>query len=193
MNPWIGNVIFIVSVVVSIAIRVPHDKVSKETKIATSRKTALEKTLLALVMIGMIVLPILSFTPVLSFAEYSLHPGALGLGTSSMILSLWLFHRSHADLGKNWSPTLEIREDHKLVTEGIYKKIRHPMYTSIFLLALGQLFLLPNWVAGPALIVAFTLMFASRMSTEEKLMLDQFGMEYENYRKRTKRLIPGVW
>lgn len=193
MNSWIGNTIFIISIIASIAIRVPHDKISQQTKVAWSRKDAREKLLLALVMIGMIFLPIASFTPLLSFAQYPLHLAAVALGTFAMVLSLWLFYRSHADLGKNWSATLEIREGHQLVTGGVYKSVRHPMYSSIFLLAIGQLLLLPNWVAGPALLFAFALMFVSRMNTEEKLMLDQFGTEYESYRRRTKRLIPGVW
>jgi hypothetical protein len=48
MNPWIGNAIFLISVIASIAIRVPHDKVSQETKVTESRKGALEKLLLLL-------------------------------------------------------------------------------------------------------------------------------------------------
>jgi protein-S-isoprenylcysteine O-methyltransferase Ste14 len=42
-----------------------------------------------------------------------------------MTLAVWLFWRSHADLGRNWSPSLELREGHELVTEGVYRYVRH--------------------------------------------------------------------
>jgi len=193
MSPWIGNIIYVACVAASIWIRVPHDKKSQETKVAESRKGTVEKILLALMMISMVILPVLSFTPILAFVAYDPNPSAVALGTVVMLVSLWLFHRSHTDLGKNWSMTLEVREGHALITGGVYNRIRHPMYTSIFLMAIGQLLLLSNWIAGPSMLAAFTLMFASRLNTEEKMMLDKFGAEYEAYRKRSKRIIPGVW
>jgi protein-S-isoprenylcysteine O-methyltransferase Ste14 len=193
MNPWIGNGIFMIGAITSIAIRVPHDRISQTTKVVENRKGLLEKTLLFLVMTGMIFLPVLSFTPVMAFAAYAQNPTMIVLGSLAMVASLWVFYRSHKDLGKNWSASLEVREDHVLVTNGVYQSIRHPMYTSIFLLAIAQMFLVPNWIAGPALFTAFSIMFFSRLHTEEKMMLDRFGLQYENYRMQTKRVIPGVW
>jgi protein-S-isoprenylcysteine O-methyltransferase Ste14 len=193
MNPWIGNSIFLASVIASIAIRVPHDRVSQETKVAESRRGPLENLLLLLVILGMVVLPVLSFTPALSFAAYPPDILRIALGTIAMVASLGIFYRSHRDLGRNWSASLELREGHVLVTNGIYRSIRHPMYTSIFLLAIGQALLLANWIAGPALLVTFTLMFLSRLHSEERMMLDKFGAQYEEYRRRSKRLIPGIW
>ena len=193
MNPWIGNGIFIIGAIASIAIRIPHDRISQATKVVENRKGLLEKTLLFLVMTGMILLPVLSFTPVLAFAAFAPNPNMIIVGSFAMVASLWVFHRSHKDLGRNWSASLEVREDHVLVTNGIYQSIRHPMYTSIFLLAIAQIFLIPNWIAGPALFVAFLIMFLSRLHTEEQMMLDKFGLHYESYRMRTKRIIPGVW
>jgi archaellum biogenesis protein FlaJ (TadC family) len=58
MNPWIGKTAFLLGLVVFVALRVPHDKRSKETKIAESRKGALEATLLVLMGIGGFVLPL---------------------------------------------------------------------------------------------------------------------------------------
>ncbi len=193
MSPWIGNIIFLVFLIASIAVRVPHDKVRQVIKVTESRQTLTEKILLLLMVIGMAMLPVLSFTPVLSFADFIPGPAAIAAGSAAALASLWLFYRSHKDLGRNWSPTLEIREGHALVSDGVYRYVRHPMYTSIFLMALAQLLLLANWVAAPALLVAFTFMFSSRLGTEEKMMLDRFGADYEAYRLRTKRLLPGIW
>jgi protein-S-isoprenylcysteine O-methyltransferase Ste14 len=79
------------------------------------------------------------------------------------------------------------------VTTGVYGKIRHPMYSAIFLYVAAQAFLLPNWIAGPAGLIAFSIMYVLRLKLEEKMMLDSFGDEYLQYMKRTKRLIPGVY
>jgi protein-S-isoprenylcysteine O-methyltransferase Ste14 len=194
MNPWIGKTVFLTGLVVCVAIRVPHDKRSKETKIAESRKGALEKILLVLMAITGFIFPLMfMLSSLLSFADYPFRLLPFGCGVACLGISLWLFHRAHADLGTNWSNSLELRENHRLITTGIYKSIRHPMYTAIFVYALAQAFLLANWIAGPGCLVAFALMFVSRLNTEERMMLEKFGRQYEDYVVRTKRLIPGIW
>ncbi len=193
MNPWIGNIIFSIGAIASVVIRIPHDKISQKTRISENRRGALEIVLMALIGLGMFLLPILGFTPILEFANYPSSAAAVVAGTLMLIASLWLFFKSHADLGKNWSMTLQIREEHALVSNGVYKSIRHPMYTSIFLLSFAQLLLLSNWISAPALLIAFSILFAIRLRTEEQMMLDKFGAQYESYRQKTKRIIPGVW
>ena len=106
------------------------------------------------------------------------------------ILSLYLFWKSHHDLGKNWSPTLEIREQHTLIIDGIYKKVRHPMYTSIWLWCIAQALLLPNYIAGFSGIISFALLYFLRVDNEEKMMLEQFGEDYEIYMQNTGRFLP---
>lgn len=194
MNLWFGKLTLLAGLITTIAIRVPHDKRSGTVKVAENRKGKLEILLLVLMGIGTMILPILFIaTPLLSFADYPLYPMTFLLGVIFLILNIWLFFRSHDDLGANWSVTLEMREGHQLISSGVYKRIRHPMYTSIFLYAIAQGLLLPNWVAGPSCLIAFILMFSLRIGPEEKMMLEKFGDDYRNYVSRTKRLIPGVW
>ncbi len=194
LNLWYGKVLLLVGLIITIIIRIPHDKQSQETKVTENRKGNLEKFLLPLMGISTMLLPIIFIaTPLLSFANYELYLPAFVLGTICLGLNIWLFYRSHADLGKNWSVTLQIRDEHRLVDSGIYRKIRHPMYTAIFLYALAQSFLLANWIAGPACFVAFTVMYAMRIRPEEKMMLDKFGEQYSQYMARTKRLVPGLY
>ena len=61
----------------------------------------------------------------LDFADYRFPKKAEAcagwLGTATFAFGLWLLWRSHADLGSNWSPTTEIREDHTLITDGVYR------------------------------------------------------------------------
>jgi protein-S-isoprenylcysteine O-methyltransferase Ste14 len=103
---------------------------------------------------------------------------------------LLLFYRSHADLGKNWSISLQIRNEHRLVTTGIYRFVRHPMYSSFFLLAVAQLMLLPNWFAGATGLIGVGMLYAFRIRQEERMMMERFGAEYRDYIAHTARLIP---
>jgi protein-S-isoprenylcysteine O-methyltransferase Ste14 len=194
LNPWFGKAAFLFQLAAIIVIRTPHRRRVDEQRVVHSRKGRLEAMLLALMWIATTILPLVSIlTPLVAFADHALHPAAFVGGVISMASGLWLLHRSHADLGPNWSITLEIREQHALVSDGVYAHIRHPMYTALFLQSLAQALLLPNWLAGPAYFVAFLLMFSLRVTGEERMMLERFGDEYTAYCGRTKRLIPGVW
>src|SRR4030095_11877663 len=126
--------------------------------------------------------------PIFAFAEYPLHPVPLLAGVVCLAVGLWLFARSHGDLGTNWSITLEVREKHQLVTHGIYRTVRHPMYSALLLYSLGQALVVPNWIPGPSYGVAMTLLIAFRLAPEERMMQEEFGKDYEAYMKRTKRL-----
>ena len=194
MNPWFGKTVFLAGLICVAIIRAPHGRRSGNVKVVESRKGRLEIALLALVWVAMVILPLISIaSPLLSFADYPLTALRFCLGIVCLAPGLWLFYRSHADLGTNWSVSLELREEHKLVTHGVYRHIRHPMYTAIFLQAIAQAFLLPNWVAGPSCLLAFLLMLALRLGPEERMMLEAFGDDYAAYIGRTKRLIPNVW
>jgi protein-S-isoprenylcysteine O-methyltransferase Ste14 len=104
-----------------------------------------------------------------------------------------MFFATHRALGRNWSVSLDVRQDHRLITEGVYRHVRHPMYTAFWLWAVAQALLLPNWVAGLSGLLGFGILYFLRVSQEEQLMLDTFGDDYRAYMARTKRLIPGVY
>ncbi len=156
-----------------------------------SRIDPLEATLMGLNFVATWVLPgIYIFSAGLNFASYSL-PAVFGwLGVVLYLLALWMIWRAHADLGKNWSPTLEIVQGQKLVTSGIYAIVRHPIYAGMWLAMIGQALLLHNWVAGLAGIVAYAPIFFTRTPREEKMMIDQFGGEYQAYMRRTGGIFP---
>jgi protein-S-isoprenylcysteine O-methyltransferase Ste14 len=193
MNPWFAKGVVLVASIALVLIRAPHGQRSRTVKIAKSQKGALEVFLLTVAWIAFFVPLVWVATPWLAFADFALHPLPLVAGSLLLALSLWLFHRSHADLGTNWSITLEIRESHRLVREGLYRHVRHPMYLALLLYAFGQAVVVPNWVAGPFYVVAMVLLFALRLKPEEALMRGQFKGEYDAYASRTKRLIPGIW
>jgi protein-S-isoprenylcysteine O-methyltransferase Ste14 len=193
MNAWIAKAVVLAATVVMIAIRAPYGRGSRRVKVIKSHKTPLEAVLLIFAWVGFFIPLIWIASPAFSFAEYPLRIGPLVSGVVCFVIGLWLFYRSHADLGTNWSITLEVREQHRLITQGVYHRIRHPMYTALVLYGVADALVIPNWVAGPSNVVAFAVLFAFRVRAEERMMLEQFGDEYTAYTARTKRLVPGVW
>lgn len=127
------------------------------------------------------------------FADYTFVPVLAYLGTAVDVAALWLFHRTHRDLGHNWSVSLDLRERHTLVTTGIYATLRHPMYAGFWLMAVAQALLLPNWIAGLAGLLGFGTLFFGRVRREEDMMMAAFGDEYRAYMRRTARVVPWLY
>ena len=193
MNLWIAKVIILLASIVMVAIRAPHAKRSHGIPVVRSRKGKLEIVLLTIAWLAFFLPLIWIATPVLSSADYALRPVPLLTGAVCLTLGLWLFHLSHADLGANWSITLDVREKHRLVTRGVYRRVRHPMYTALLLYSVGQALVLPNYVAGLSSGVTTALLVALRIGPEERMMLEEFGKKYQEYMAVTKRLVPAVW
>ena len=126
----------------------------------------------------------------LDFANYRLPHRAGWLGVLLIAGAIYVFWRAHADLGLNWSPTLEIREKHELIRKGIYGVIRHPMYASQWLLAIAQPLLLQNWIAGFLNLLVFIPFYLLRVKAEEQMMIDSFGTQYQEYIKTTGGVLP---
>jgi len=191
MNLGAPELVFLVGFVVYVAIRGVYKERTKRNAIIVRRFDGLEIALLALVLPGSLILPLLYlFTPWLNFANYSLPTAAAWCGYLLMPAALWLFWRSHHDLDRNWSQTLELREDHQLITRGVYRTIRHPMYASIFLWSLAQGLLLRNCVAGWSALITFIPLYLVRTPREERMMIEAFGDDYRAYVQRTGRLLP---
>jgi protein-S-isoprenylcysteine O-methyltransferase Ste14 len=193
VDPWIAKGVFLAATVALIAIRAPHGQRSRSVPVARSRRGRLEAVLLTIAWVSFLVPVLWVATPFLSFADTPLRPVPLVLGTLVTAAGLVLFHRSHVDLGTNWSITLEVRDGHRLVTEGVYRRVRHPMYAALLLYSAGLALAIPNRLAGLSYFAAMALLFALRLRPEERLMRETFGEAYDAYRARTTRLVPGVW
>jgi protein-S-isoprenylcysteine O-methyltransferase Ste14 len=193
MNPWFAKATILAATIAMVVIRAPHGHRSRSVKVLKSRKGTLEVLLLVIAWLSFFVPLVWVAAPVFAFADYPLRSAPLLLGVACLAAGLWLFQRSHADLGRNWSITLEVRDKHQLVTHGVYRSLRHPMYSSLLLYSLGQALVVPNWIAGPSYGVAMALLIGFRLGPEERMMRDEFGKDYEDYRGRTRRLVPGVF
>lgn len=188
-HPW--NAVFFAGFIVYVAIRGLFKQRVKHNEMMIRHVDTLEKALMLILIPGALLLPVVYlFTPWLAFADYHLPAFAHWCGAVLMIAALWLFWRSHLDLGQNWSQSLEIRKGHQLVTNGVYRSIRHPMYASIWIWCLAQGLLLENWLAGWYALLGFALMYFLRTPREEQMMCQTFGQEYRDYMRRTGRLFP---
>jgi protein-S-isoprenylcysteine O-methyltransferase Ste14 len=96
-------------------------------------------------------------------------------------------------LGRFFTVDITIRNNHKIKKDGVYRLIRHPSYTGSILSFIGFGISLNNWIS--LLIICLPVIFAmlNRIKIEEKLLVDQFGIEYTNYIKKTFRLVPWIY
>lgn len=175
-------------------IRFPHQRRSRKTAVTQRVDRTRERILLTVSFCGLFIIPLIYVVgnqP--KFADYTFSPAVAWLGVLVFVASLALFYRVHQELGRSWSVTLELRDNHALITHGLYGYVRHPMYTAFWLWALAQALLLPNWVAGLSGFIGFGILFFTRVGREERMMLDAFGDAYRAYAARTKRVIPGIY
>jgi protein-S-isoprenylcysteine O-methyltransferase Ste14 len=92
-------------------------------------------------------------------------------------------------LGVNIS---SIHEDRELIITGPYKYVRHPLYTLFIAMAVDLWLILPNWlllIGIPMTVIAGKI----RANYEEKILIDQYGEQYLEYKKNTGQLLPKLW
>ena len=187
----IFTAVYFAALIIQTVIRAPLNKMRRQEKMSERRFTDQEKILLGLLALGGLVAPIIyAATDWLDFADYTLPTWAGWLGVLLTAGAVFVFWRAHADLGLNWSPTLEIREKHELITRGIYGVIRHPMYASQWLLVIAQPLLLHNWIAGFLNLLVFIPFYLLRVKAEEQLMIEQFGDQYRAYMQKVGAVFP---
>ena len=189
--PTIGELVWLAGFAITFVIRFPHAQANKANQIATSAHDLSERILLPTMFLAMMVLPLVTIaTPYLDFAVYVLPSWVILPGLVLQFTFWWLFWRSHADLGRNWSPGLETRDEHKIIQTGIYARIRHPMYAAIWLQALSQPLLIHNWLGGAFILIAFSAMYFIRVPREEAMLVERFGDAYLAYMDHTGRIWP---
>ena len=110
---------------------------------------------------------------------------ALGLAS----LGFWVW--TQVALGKEWSPQLQLREEHHLVTTGPYARIRHPLYTAMIGYGTSLALVSANW-GFVALAVSAIAALIVRVPKEEQMMIEGFGERYRTYMQKTGRFFPAL-
>jgi protein-S-isoprenylcysteine O-methyltransferase Ste14 len=107
--------------------------------------------------------------------------------------SVWLVNAASRRLGKQWGLEARLVEGHNLIREGPYRLVRNPIYAGMFGLLLATGLTMSHWtmlLAACAVFVAGTLI---RIRSEEKLLRQAFGVEFEKYAREVSALIPGIY
>jgi len=107
-------------------------------------------------------------------------------GIFLMLLGVFLRQWAIAVLGRFFSLTVRVAEDHRVIDKGPYRLVRHPSYSGVLITFIGSL------GALLVLLSVFVVSYGYRMRVEEKALLAELGEDYSNYMKRTKRLIPYI-
>jgi len=174
-------------------LRYPFYQSSTRMKTARKASSPTDIALMYGVLICTVILPVLwACTNVFAFADYRGTEQGMWTGLSLRLLAAFFFYRSHKDLGSNWSDKLELRTEHSLVSNGIYKYVRHPMYASMLLALAAQCLYLTNYIIAPLAFLSYFVLYLHRAPQEEKMMEQQFGEQYMHYKQQTGALIPGL-
>ena len=185
------NAVYIVLYFLAAATRAPYARAARALPVRAHRRRRTEMLLLVPVSIGLLIIPlVVVFSPWLDQYEMGLPVWARVLGLVGFAGAVATHGWTHRELAANWSPVLEIREDHCLVTTGPYRLVRHPMYAGFLLWAWSQGFALSNWLVLVTGVASFALMYLARVRHEEALLREAFGAEYNSYVGRTGRLFP---
>lgn len=95
-------------------------------------------------------------------------------------------------LADNWSSDVELKKDHKLITKGVYKYVRHPIYTGITFMGVGSI-IVDQSILVTLFYLGMVAFLIFKMKKEEKLLLKHFPKEYPAYMEKTKALVPFIY
>lgn len=186
----IFKIIYFIQLMIAIIIRKSYERKYIRLDVEVQKKSTIELALLGLNGIGMIIPVVYVFSSWMDFANYNLTVWLGWVGVVLFSFAILLLWRSHHDLGRNWTPTVAKRYNAELITSGVYKHIRHPMYTAHLIWAVAQIMILHNWIAGYSFLIVQVPFYFIRIKNEERMMIEQFGTAYKDYMKKTSRLIP---
>jgi len=129
------------------------------------------------------------FTPMFGSNKYL----EIVLAIATMLLaigSVWFCATAIRTLGEQWSLAARVVEGHKLVTEGPYSLVRNPIYTGMFGMLLATGLAVSHWIGLAIAIVIFAIGTFIRVRSEEKLLREMFGAEFDEYARTVPAVIP---
>jgi protein-S-isoprenylcysteine O-methyltransferase Ste14 len=115
------------------------------------------------------------------------------IGMALFVIGLVIRIHSILTLSQYFTYSVAKVENHKIITTGLYKFIRHPGYLGQLIIFIGISTSISNWLSILAMMIPVTLGYLYRIKVEEQFMTDQLGEDYKNYQARTKRIIPVLY
>lgn len=114
------------------------------------------------------------------------------VGIAFGLIGLWLFDRAARELGSYFSSGVHLYDDHRLVTTGPYRWVRHPIYLAFVVIMVGVLLMSANLLIGLSGLLLVLLIPPLRINQEERLLADRFGASYRDYQARVACIVPGI-
>jgi len=142
------------------------------------------------------IIEVVVYAQLLGFAilPFTQTPAVQSFGFLVVALGFAVSMSARVTIGANWAHGAEyqIKKDHELVTAGIYRYIRHPIYAGLFASLIGAEIVAGSIVAG-VFLVGLSFIALVQAKKEEAILIQKFGAQYREYMARTKRFIPYVW
>ena len=132
------------------------------------------------------------FSPV-TFGSRAPEWGLAVLTVAIALASVWLVNAAARRLGKQWALAARLVEGHTLIQDGPYRFVRNPIYTGMFGMLLATGLAAGRWIPLLVAIVLFTAGTYIRIRSEERLLRQAFGSEFEDYARKVPALIPGIY
>jgi protein-S-isoprenylcysteine O-methyltransferase Ste14 len=114
------------------------------------------------------------------------------LAVALSVLALFVALNSIRALGKEWSFEARLVEGHRLVTAGPYGWVRHPIYAAMLGMLVATALVVSHWIGLLAAVTFFAIGTTIRIRSEERLLRNQFGEEFEAYARRVPAILPGL-
>jgi protein-S-isoprenylcysteine O-methyltransferase Ste14 len=114
-------------------------------------------------------------------------------GLAILVIGMILRYWAVVTLGKFFRTTVETDNDQQVVVRGPYRLIRHPSYCGWLLICLGYGIAVQNWLSLLAAFLLPLLALLYRIQVEERVLVSSLGVDYSDYQKKTKKLIPWIW
>jgi len=137
------------------------------------------------VLVSIIIALSLGYASVGPLPDWVFYPGIF-----LMVLGVLVRQWAIAVLGRFFSLTVRVAEDHRVVVKGPYRLVRHPSYAGVLITFIGLALAVQSWGALLVLLTVFSVSYGYRMRVEERVLQSELGPDYAEYMKRTKRLIP---
>ena len=119
-------------------------------------------------------------------AAWLFRAGAV-LTASGLLFAVW----ARVHLGRNWSATVTIKEQHELIADGPYRFVRHPIYTGLLVAVIGTAVARADWRGILAAAIVFWALWR-KLTIEERWLGQEFGAAYADYRSRVAALVPFI-
>ncbi|MEA1962126.1 MAG: isoprenylcysteine carboxylmethyltransferase family protein [Bacillota bacterium] len=120
-------------------------------------------------------------------------PYVIYIGFILFLISCYVRWSGFRSIGKYFNPRVAVYQYHKLIVEGAYRRIRHPLYLGSFISFIAIPMVFNSWGAMLIIVCLTVPALIYRIRIEEEFMIKQLGEDYENYQKVTRKMIPGIW